>query len=141
MRPRRRLAAVTGAVAAAAIPLWPQVASAGSAEPPDQQATTTFYVEVTTFITCQVDATVERFGSNLSLSTRVVSDEPECLDNAMSVYVEFTSTDGASLSASSGGTGRVESLSVQGVSHVSRTIHAINFTVCNCGQTVELHPK
>src|SRR5215213_7375714 len=137
MQPRRRLAAVTGAVAAAAIPLWPHVASAGSSGPPDQQATTTFYVEVTTFITCQVDAKVERFGSNLSLSTRVVSDEPECLDNAMSVYVEFTSTDGASLSASSGGTGRVESLSVQGVSHVSRTIHAITFTVCNCGQTVE----
>jgi hypothetical protein len=141
MRRRRRLAAVTGAVAAAAIPLWPSVASAGSNEPPDQEAKSTFYVEVTTFITCQVNIEVQRFGSNLSFSTQVVSDEPECLDNGMSVYGEFTDTAGNALSASSGGTGHAEGLQVQGVGHVSRTIHGINFTACNCGQTVELHPK
>jgi hypothetical protein len=135
------VAAVTGALAAAAIPLWPSVASAGSSEPPDQEAKSTFYVEVTTSITCQVNIQVQRFGANLSISTQVVNDDPECLDNSMSVYGEFTSTDGASMSASSAGTGHGEGLFVQGVSHVSRTSHGISFRACNCGPTVDLHPK
>ena len=136
-----RLAAATGAVAAAAIPLWPSGASAGTPGPPDQEAKSTFYVEVTTFITCQVDVLTQRFGGNASVSTRVVSEEPECLDNAMSVYGEFTGTDGGALSASSGGSGHNESLQVGGVARIDRTIHSINFTACNCGNTVELHPK
>jgi hypothetical protein len=137
----KRLAAMTGVVVAATIPLWPQAASAGTSEPPDQEASSTFYVEVTTFITCEVQALVQRFGSNASLSTRVVSTEPECRDNTMSIYGEFTGSDGGDLTASSGGSGGIEGLNVGGVSRVSRTIHAINFTACNCGQTVELHPK
>jgi hypothetical protein len=141
MRPRQRLAAATGAVAAAAIPLWPQVASAGTPGPPDQEASSTFYVEVTTFVTCEVHAKVERFGSNAFVTTTLFSDDPECLDNIMSVYGEFTATDGSDITATSGGSGRTEGIQVGGVSHVSRTIHSITFTACDCGQTVELHPK
>ena len=140
MRPKR-LAAVTGALAAAAIPLWPSAASAGTTGPPDQEAKSTFYVEVTTFITCQVDAEVQRYGSNAFVITRVVSEEPECRDNAMSVYGEFTGTDGGAITASSGGSGASESLAVGGVARVDRTVQSISFAACNCGNTVELHPK
>ena len=138
---RTRLAAMTGAVAAAAIPLWPSMASAGTTGPPDQEAKQTFYVEVTTFITCQVEAEAQRFGSNASVITRVVSDEPECRDNAMSVYGEFTGSDGGALTASSGGSGPSESLAVGGVARIDRTVQSISFAACNCGTTVELHPK
>lgn len=135
----KRLAA--GAVAAAAAALWPQAAGAGVSGPPDQSATGTFYVEVTTFITCQVDVKVERFDANAFVETRVVTQEPECLDNAMSVYGEFTGTDGGAITASSGGSGGLESLAVGGVARADRSIHSISFTACSCGNTIELHPK
>jgi hypothetical protein len=139
-RKQRLAAAATGALAAAGV-LWPAVASAGTTGPPDQEAKETFYVEVTTFITCQVDVEAQRYGSNASVSTRVVTDEPECLDNSMTVYGEFTATDGGGISASSGGTGHSESVQVGGVARIDRTLHSISFTACSCGQTVELHPK
>jgi hypothetical protein len=128
-------------VTAAAVALWPQTAGAGVSGPPDQSASNTFYVEVTTFITCQVDVKVERFDANASVTTQVVTQEPECLDNAMSVYGEFTGTDGGTITASSGGSGAVESLAVGGVARADRSIHSITFAACSCGNTVELHPK